>query len=93
MAKKFKLSDKVSAVKGWAVERVKERLSPDALVDKDRILVTRGGERLKDNRMLVDFNVSNGDLNVAIPEDGVSFGRDKLSLELESDFFSMFDSE
>ena len=93
VAMKFKLSDKVSAVKGWAVERVKERLSSDALVDKDRVVVTHGGERLKDNRMLVDLVFPHGDVSVAYPEDGISFRQSKLALELESDIFSMFDSQ
>ena len=87
--KRFKLVDKVSAVKGWTVERVKERLAPDdALVASDRVVVTRGGKRLKDNQMLVDLV---GNLDVAIPEDGISFRETDPSLELESDFFSMFD--
>ena len=88
VSRRFKLSDKVSAVKGWTVERVKERLaSDDALVASNRVVVMRRGERLKDNQMLVDLV---GELDVAIPEDAISFRESNPSLELETDLFSMF---
>ena len=88
VSRRFKLLDKVSAVKGWTVERVKERLaSDDALVASNRVVVMRRGERLKDNQMLVDLV---GELEVAIPEDAISFRESNPSLELETDLFSMF---
>ena len=91
VAKKFKLSDKVSAVKGWAVERLKGRLFSDALIDKDQIIVMRGGERLKDNQLLIDLVFPRTDLTVTYSKEGISFRDCKAFLELEPDLFSMFD--
>ena len=106
---KFKLLDNISAVKGMAVERVKELLSPEALVDYDEIVVTRSsddrigdnpttktfaGEKLEENRMLVDFVFPNYDaLTVIYPEGGITARVRQPSIEIEPDCFFMFDSD
>ena len=94
LPRKFKLSDNASAIKGWAVERVKKHLSTEsrvAVVECDRVVVMRGGARLKDNQMLVDLVFPYDVIAVACPEDAVSFREETPPLELEPDLFSMFE--
>ena len=89
----FKLTDNVSAVKGLAVERLKERFSMN--VEIKRIIVERDGKRLKDNQPLVDLVFPYDILRVTYPENGITIRETKLSNELdfETDFFSIFDSD
>ena len=89
----FKLTDNVSAIKGLAVERLKERFAMN--VEMERIIVARDGDGLKDGQPLVELVFPYGILTVAYPEDGISTRERKVSVELdlEPDFFSLFDSE
>ena len=87
---RFKLTDNVAAIKGLAVERLKTRFSMN--VDVKKIVVTRNGERLKNDRPLYDL-VFPGILAVAYPEDGIATleRKESIDLDLEPDFFSFFD--
>ena len=89
---RFKLTDNVSAIKGLAVERLKNRFSMN--VETKRIVVTSDGEKLKNDRPLYDV-VFPGILVVAYPDDGITTRGRKVSidLDLEPDFFSFLDSE
>ena len=73
------------------MERLKEHAFLDSLIDKDQIFATRGGERLENNQMLVDLAFPRGEIAVTYSKEGISFRESKASLELEADFFSMFD--
>ena len=72
-----------------------------AVVETDRVIVMRGGERLKGDQMLLDLpfpydaisdGISDG-ITVTCPEDAISFRVEIPPLELDPDFFSMFEHD
>ena len=100
--KKIKPSDNVLSIKGLAVDRIKELLSPNASIDLDQIIVTRSNEKINDDQVLdvknlcddqalVDFVIEHETLFVQYTEGQITFRERMPSLELEDDFFALFD--
>ena len=90
--KTFKPTHNVSSIKGFAVERLKKRLSPDVVVDSKQIIVTCGVTKLRDSKMLVDFVFpSFQTLTVHCPQEAVSYQTDQQPLELDAGLFTIFD--
>ena len=89
--KSFKQTDNVSAIKGFAIDRLKRRLSPSASVDSALVIVTCENKRLKDGHKLVDivcpsFRV----LTVQYPEDGITLQSRNSSPVSDEFSLSMF---
>ena len=96
--------DNVLSIKGLAVERIKEHLSPNASIDFDQITVFRSSKemlgndqvlnvkKLDDDQMLVDFVIEHEKLIVRYSEEQIIFRKRMTSLELEDDFFALFEA-
>ena len=90
----FKLLDNISSIKGLAIDRVKDRLGENALIDFEKIAVTQDDRKLNDNQMLVDFAYPEyKTLTVNYPEDEMIFRQRRASVELEEDVFALFEEE
>ena len=93
--KKIKPADNVLSIKGLALERIKEQISPDVIMDFDQILVMDDDESLRDDQMLVDFVFPEyHSFVVHYPKDEIQFRLRKPSFEMEDDCFGcMFGEE
>ena len=100
--KKIKPSDNVLSIKGLAVDRIKELLSPNASIDFDQIIVALSNEEINDDQVLdaknlcddqvlVDFVIERETLVVQYTEGQITFRERIPSLELENDFFALLD--
>ena len=92
--RRFKPSDNIPSIKGLAIDRVKDRLGENALMDFEKIAVMHDNRKLNDDQMLVDFAFPEyKTLTVCYPEDGMTFRQRRASVELEVDFFALFEEE
>ena len=93
--KKIKPADNVLSIKGLALERIKEQISPDVIMDFDQIIVMDDDQSLRDDQMLVDFVFPEyHHLVVHYPKDEIQFRQRKPSFEMEEDCFGcMFGEE
>ena len=70
------------------MDRVKERLSSDALVDFDQILVMQIDQKLNDDQYLVDFVFPEYIVTVHYPTDITGRPSWQLSIELDDYIFA-----
>ena len=94
--KTIKPTATVTSIKGLALERLKNMVSPDVMLDPKLITVQTGdGIELKSNQSLVDFILPYYvTLIVHYPEDRFTFKPLKsLELDLDDDFLSILHSE
>ena len=91
VCKQFKLTDNVASIKGFAIDRLKQRLSPSASVKQADILVFCRNKRLKDGQKLVDFVYPEFcTLTVQYPEGGITWQQSKTSPVLDDLSLSLF---
>ena len=94
--KTMKLTYTVKSIQGFALERLKNVISPDLRLDPKLIIVTTGdGTELDPRQSLVDFILPHYvTLIVHYPEDQFAFKQPKSpKVDLDEDFFSIFDTE
>ena len=95
LLKTIKPTATVASIQGFALERLKNIISPDLLLDPKLISVKTGGTELKRGRSLVDFVFPHYvTLFVHYPEDKITYRQPKSpEVDLNDTFLAIFDSE
>ena len=91
IAKTIKPSDNVKSLKGFAIERAKQKLPQSVRVHHKQIVVSQGDTILKDNQKLVDFVFPDyKTLTISYPKQMKTFCPSQSSVNMEDDVFCMF---
>ena len=91
IAKAIKPLDNVKSLKGFAIERAKEKLPQCVRVHHKQIAVSQGDKILKDNQKLVDFLFPNyKTLTISYPKEMKTVCLSQSSVDMDVDLFGMF---